>query len=55
MAAGYTYPLSKRTNVYGVVSHLEGRDGLDNDKYSIYNGDGDLDREQVMVGLVHKF
>ncbi len=55
VAAGYTYPLSKRTNVYGVVSHLEGRDGLDNDKYSIYNGDGDLDREQVMVGLVHKF
>lgn len=55
VAAGYTYPFSKRTNVYGVVSHLEGRDGLDNDKYSIYNGDGDLDREQVMVGLVHKF
>ena len=55
VSAGYTYPLSKRTNVYGVVSHLEGRDGLDNDKYSIYNGDGDLDREQVMVGLVHKF
>lgn len=55
VAAGYTYPLSKRTSVYGVVSHLEGRKGLGDSRYSIYNGDGDLDREQVAVGLVHKF
>ena len=55
VAAGYTYPLSKRTNVYGVVSHLEGRKGLGDSRYSIYNGDGDLDREQIAVGLVHKF
>ncbi len=55
VAAGYTYPLSKRTNVYGVVSHLEGRKGLGDSRYSIYNSDGDLDREQLAVGLVHKF
>lgn len=55
VAAGYTYPLSKRTNVYGTVSHLEGRKGLGNDKYAIYNADGDIDREQFAVGLVHKF
>lgn len=55
VAAGYTYPFSKRTSVYGVISHLEGRKGLGNDKYTIYNGDGDLDREQFAIGLVHKF
>lgn len=47
-------PFSKRTNVYGVLSHLEGRKGLAKD-YNIYNGDGDLDRTTIAVGLVHKF
>lgn len=54
LGAGYVYPFSKRTNVYGVVSHLEGRKGLAKD-YNIYNGDGDLDRTTIAVGLVHKF
>lgn len=54
LGAGYIYPFSKRTNVYGVLSHLEGRKGLAKD-YNIYNGDGDLDRTTIAVGLVHKF
>lgn len=55
VAAGYTYPLSKRTNVYGVISHLQGIDALDTDSYSVTNSDGDLRRNQIAVGLVHKF
>lgn len=55
VAAGYTYPFSKRTNVYGVVSHLQGLDALKQDKYSVTNSDGDLRRNQIAIGLVHKF
>lgn len=52
--AGYTYPLSKRTNLYGVVAHLRGDDAIDKDN-NVTNGDGDLTRYQVAVGIVHKF
>ena len=52
--AGYTYPLSKRTNLYGVVAHLRGDDAIDKDNNAT-NGDGDLTRYQVAVGIVHKF
>lgn len=52
--AGYNYPLSKRTSLYGVVAHLRGQDAIDKDKNAV-NGDGDLTRYQVAVGMVHKF
>lgn len=55
VAAGYTYPFSKRTNVYGVISHLQGLDALKQDKLSVANSDGDLRRNQIAIGLVHKF
>lgn len=54
LGAGYTYPFSKRTSVYGVVSHLHGEDAIDKANNAT-NGDGDLTRYQVAVGLVHKF
>lgn len=54
VAAGYTYPFSKRTSIYGVVSHLHGMDAIDKDN-DARNSDGDLTRYQVAVGLVHKF
>ncbi len=56
---GYSYPFSKRTNIYGVISHLEGLDGLDTDdtknKMQAVNDDGSMSRTQIAVGLVHKF
>ena len=55
VAAGYTYPFSKRTNVYGVISHLQGLDALKQDKLTVANSDGDLRRNQIAIGLVHKF
>lgn len=54
VAAGYTYPFSKRTSVYGTVSYLQGTDALDK-KYKVTTADGDLMRYQFAVGLVHKF
>lgn len=54
LAAGYTYPFSKRTSIYGVVAHLHGEDAIDKDN-NVTNGDGDLTRYQIAVGLVHKF
>lgn len=54
LGAGYTYPLSKRTSIYGVVAHLHGEDAIDKDN-NASNGDGDLTRYQIAVGLVHKF
>lgn len=54
VAAGYTYPFSKRTSVYGTVSYLQGTDALDK-KYKVTTADGDLTRYQFAVGLVHKF
>ena len=54
LGAGYTYPFSKRTSIYGVVAHLHGEDGIAKSNKAT-NGDGDLTRYQVAVGLVHKF
>lgn len=54
LGAGYTYPFSKRTSIYGVVAHLHGEDAIDKDNKAS-NGDGDLTRYQIAVGLVHKF
>lgn len=54
LGAGYTYPFSKRTSIYGVVAHLHGKDAIDKDN-NASNGDGDLTRYQIAVGLVHKF
>ncbi len=51
VSAGYDYPLSKRTNVYGVVTYNQ--DSVD------YNTSGVKDEDPtvfgVMVGLRHKF
>lgn len=55
VAVGYTYPFSKRTNVYGVVSHLQGLDALKQERYTVINKEGDLRRNQIAIGLVHKF
>lgn len=54
LGAGYTYPFSKRISIYGVVAHLHGEDAIDKDN-NASNGDGDLTRYQIAVGLVHKF
>ena len=54
LGAGYTYPFSKRTNIYGVIAHLHGEDAIDKGNNAT-NGDGDLTRYQIAVGLVHKF
>lgn len=50
VSAGYDYPLSKRTNVYGVMTYNQ--DSLDSD-----NADNNRDPYVfgVMVGLRHKF
>ena len=54
VSAGYDYPLSKRTNVYGVVTY-----NLDSMDYSAKDTDKVYDRDPsvfgVMVGLRHKF
>lgn len=51
VSAGYDYPLSKRTDVYGVVTYNQ--DSFD------YNTKGETDEDPavfgVMVGLRHKF
>ena len=51
VSAGYDYPLSKRTDVYGVVTYNQ--DSFD------YNTKGEADEDPavfgVMVGLRHKF
>ena len=51
VSAGYDYPLSKRTNVYGVVTYNQ--DSVD------YNTKGEADQDPtvfgVMIGLRHKF
>ena len=51
VSAGYDYPLSKRTDVYGVVTYNQ--DSID------YNTQGKADEDPavfgVMVGLRHKF
>ena len=51
VSAGYDYPLSKRTDVYGVVTYNQ--DSVD------YNTKGEADEDPtvfgVMIGLRHKF
>ena len=50
VSAGYDYPLSKRTNVYGVLTYNQ--DSLDSD---VQDGNRDPYVFGVMVGLRHKF
>lgn len=50
VSAGYDYPLSKRTDVYGVVTYNQ-----DNLKYTDNSADQDPYMFGVMVGLRHKF
>ncbi len=50
ISAGYDYPLSKRTDVYGVVTYNQ-----DNLKYTDNSADQDPYMFGVMVGLRHKF
>ena len=51
VSAGYDYPLSKRTDVYGVVPYNQDSDA--------YNTKGEADEDPtvfgVMIGLRHKF
>lgn len=51
ISAGYDYPLSKRTDVYGVVTYNQ--DSLDNLDRGNYSADASV--YGVMVGLRHKF
>ena len=50
VSAGYDYPLSKRTNVYGVMTYNQ--DSLDSD---VQADNRDPYVFGVMVGLRHKF
>ena len=50
VSAGYDYPLSKRTNVYGVLTYNQ--DSLDSD---VQDENRDPYVFGVMVGLRHKF
>lgn len=50
VSAGYDYPLSKRTDVYGVVTYNQ-----DNLKFTDNSADQDPYMFGVMVGLRHKF
>ena len=52
LGLGYDYNLSKRTNVFAAVSHLEGRHALKN---ASREGDGDIDRTSFTLGIQHKF
>lgn len=51
MSAGYDYPLSKRTNVYGILTYAQ--DSLD------YTDTAAKDQDPTvfaaMIGLRHKF
>ena len=51
MSAGYDYPLSKRTNVYGVVTYNQDSVEYNQD----YMKDEDPTVFGVMVGLRHRF
>ena len=50
VSAGYDYPFSKRTDVYGVVTYNQ-----DNLKYTDNSADQDPYMFGVMVGLRHRF
>ena len=51
VSAGYDYPLSKRTNVYGVVTYAQ--DSLESTKSNIKDQDPTI--FAAMVGIRHKF
>ncbi len=54
---GYTYPLSKRTNVYGVAAWYQ--DSIDNERYKVNDEEKLRDRDAqnaiVYIGMRHKF
>ena len=50
VSAGYDYPLSKRTNVYGILTYNQ--DSIDSDNKA---SERDPSVFGVMVGLRHKF
>lgn len=52
LGMGYEYPFSKRTMVYGAVTHLVGEKAL---KDAVSKTEGDLHRTSFTVGLQHKF
>lgn len=52
LGMGYEYPFSKRTMVYGAVTHLMGEKAL---KDAVSKTEGDLHRTSFTVGLQHKF
>ena len=51
VSAGYDYPLSKRTNVYGVVTYAQ--DSLESTKSNVKDQDPTI--FAAMVGIRHKF
>ena len=51
VSAGYDYPLSKRTNVYGVVTYAQ--DSLEYTKSNLKDQDPTI--FAAMVGIRHKF
>ena len=53
---GYTYPFSKRTNLYAGAGYMQTsmEDGISNTD-GTYSGDKDFKTTQVMFGLLHKF
>ena len=52
VSAGYSYPLSKRTNVYGVAAWYQ--DSIDNEG-GVKGADRDPSNAMVFVGMRHKF
>lgn len=53
VSVGYDYPLSKRTNVYGVMSYMD--DQLEGKKGDFANQEWNLSAYTFMVGMRHKF
>ncbi|MBM6705099.1 porin, partial [Sutterella massiliensis] len=51
-SAGYTYPLSKRTNVYGVVGYYQ--DKIENEEGK-KGEDRDPSKAVVFLGMRHRF
>jgi len=62
VAVGYDYPLSKRTNLYGVYSYSMGAEAWDEDRYSMAGVSAaqksaieTVNRSVTQVGIRHKF
>lgn len=57
VSAGYDYPLSKRTNIYGVAAWYQ--DKIENENYKVgdvdYARDRDPSTATVFIGMRHKF